>query len=167
MLLSTLGYHKKALKQCEFAFQIDPLNAPISYSLSYVYYNNNQAETAIAQAEKTIELDPDFGDALNSMAWMYLRSNQYDKAIEIFNKILDEPTNHLDADTVQWLQDELSASNLTIIFVTHDRYFLDALATRIVELDFEKLFFFPEWEIPPEMEKTAYARKIRQIRIWD
>jgi len=56
--------------------------------------------------------------------------------------ILDEPTNHLDADTVQWLQDELSATNLTIIFVTHDRYFLDALATRIVELDFEKLFFF-------------------------
>jgi ATP-binding cassette subfamily F protein uup len=56
--------------------------------------------------------------------------------------ILDEPTNHLDADTVQWLQDELSATNLTIIFVTHDRYFLDALATRIVELDFEKLLFF-------------------------
>lgn len=56
--------------------------------------------------------------------------------------ILDEPTNHLDADTVQWLQDELSATNLTIIFVTHDRYFLDALATRIIELDFEKLLFF-------------------------
>ncbi len=56
--------------------------------------------------------------------------------------ILDEPTNHLDADTVQWLQDELSASNLSIIFVTHDRYFLDALATKIIELDFEKLFSF-------------------------
>jgi tetratricopeptide (TPR) repeat protein len=99
MLLSTLGFHKKALKECEFAYQIDPLNAPISYSLSYVYYNNNQTETAIAQAKKTIELDPDFGDAWNSMAWMYLRSNQYDKAIEIFNRILDEPTNIMKADS--------------------------------------------------------------------
>ncbi len=56
--------------------------------------------------------------------------------------ILDEPTNHLDADTVQWLQNELSTSNLSIVFVTHDRYFLDALASRIVELDFGKLFFY-------------------------
>lgn len=56
--------------------------------------------------------------------------------------ILDEPTNHLDADTVQWLQNELSMSGLSIIFVTHDRYFLDAIATRIIELDFEKLLFF-------------------------
>lgn len=57
--------------------------------------------------------------------------------------ILDEPTNHLDADTVQWLQDELSGTNITILFVTHDRYFLDALATRIIELDFEKLINYP------------------------
>jgi TolB-like protein/Tfp pilus assembly protein PilF len=99
MLLSTLGYHKKALKQCEYAYQIDPLNAPISYSLSYVYYNNNQTENAIAQAKKTIELDPDFGDAWNSLAWMYLRSNQYDKAIEIFNKILNNPTNIMKASS--------------------------------------------------------------------
>jgi TolB-like protein len=97
LLLTTLGYHKKALKECEYAYQIDPLSAPISYSLSYVYYNNNQTENAIAQAEKTIELDPDFGDAWNSMAWMYLRSNQYEKAIEIFNKILNDPTNIMKA----------------------------------------------------------------------
>jgi TolB-like protein/Tfp pilus assembly protein PilF len=97
MLLSTLGYHKKALKEAELAQQLDPLNAPISYSLSYVYYNNNQTENAIAQAKKTIELDPDFGDALNSIAWMYLKSNQYDKAIEIFNRILDEPTHFMKA----------------------------------------------------------------------
>jgi ATP-binding cassette subfamily F protein uup len=57
--------------------------------------------------------------------------------------ILDEPTNHLDADTVQWLQDELSQTNLSIIFVTHDRYFLDALATRIIEIDLERLFSYP------------------------
>ncbi|HEY6436320.1 MAG TPA: tetratricopeptide repeat protein, partial [Ignavibacteriaceae bacterium] len=98
MLLSTLGYHKKALKEIEHAHQLDPLNAPISYSLSYVYYNNNQTENAITQAKKTIELDPDFGDAWNSLAWMYLRSNQYDEAIEIFNKIINNPTNIIKAE---------------------------------------------------------------------
>ena len=97
MLLTTLGYHKKALKEAELAHQIDPLNPPISYILSFVYFNNNQTEQAIAQQQKTIELDPDFGDSWNSMAWMYLRTNQYEKAIEIFNKILNDPTNILKA----------------------------------------------------------------------
>ena len=99
LLLTTLGYHKKALKECEFAYQIDPLNAPISYSLAYVYFNNNQTENAIAQGKKTIEIDPDFGDAWNSLAWMYLRSNQTEKAIDIFNKILNEPTNMMKASS--------------------------------------------------------------------
>ena len=93
MLLSTLGYHKKALKEAELAHQIDPLNAPISYSLSYVYFNNNQTDNAIAQQKKTIELDPDFGDTWNSLAWMYLKSNEYDKALEIFNKYINNPSH--------------------------------------------------------------------------
>lgn len=49
--------------------------------------------------------------------------------------ILDEPTNHLDADTTQWLQDELTGSRKGLLLVTHDRYFLDSVCTRIVELD--------------------------------
>lgn len=57
--------------------------------------------------------------------------------------ILDEPTNHLDADAIQWLQDELIASNKSLLFVTHDRYFLDAVSTKIVELNRKKLFVFP------------------------
>lgn len=97
MLLTTLGYHKKALKEAELAHQIDPLNPPISYILSFVYFNNNQTEQAIAQQQKTIELDPDFGDSWNSIAWMYIRTNQYEKAIETFTKILNNPTNILQA----------------------------------------------------------------------
>lgn len=49
--------------------------------------------------------------------------------------ILDEPTNHLDADSVQWLQDRLQQSHKALLLVTHDRYFLDAISTRIIELD--------------------------------
>jgi ATP-binding cassette subfamily F protein uup len=49
--------------------------------------------------------------------------------------ILDEPTNHLDADTAAWLQGALESAAGAVVLVTHDRYFLDALAERIVELE--------------------------------
>jgi len=48
--------------------------------------------------------------------------------------ILDEPTNHLDTDSIEWIENFLAAYKGTCIFVTHDRYFLDRIATRIVEL---------------------------------
>lgn len=48
--------------------------------------------------------------------------------------ILDEPTNHLDTESIEWIEDFLAAYSGTCIFVTHDRYFLDRIANRIVEL---------------------------------
>lgn len=48
--------------------------------------------------------------------------------------ILDEPTNHLDLDTIEWLEGYLSSSNITLLLVTHDRYFLDKVCNRILEL---------------------------------
>jgi ATP-binding cassette subfamily F protein uup len=57
--------------------------------------------------------------------------------------ILDEPTNHLDADSVQWLQDRLQQSTRALLLITHDRYFLDAVVTRIVEMDQQQLISFP------------------------
>ncbi len=56
--------------------------------------------------------------------------------------ILDEPTNHLDASIVQWLQDEIQRHAKALLLVTHDRYFLDAVSNRIVELDQKRLFSF-------------------------
>lgn len=49
--------------------------------------------------------------------------------------LLDEPTNHLDVETIAWLQHYLKNSRRTVLFVTHDRYFLDNVATRIFELE--------------------------------
>jgi ATP-binding cassette subfamily F protein uup len=49
--------------------------------------------------------------------------------------LLDEPTNHLDIDTIAWLTNFLKTSKKTVLFITHDRYFLDNVATRIFELD--------------------------------
>ena len=49
--------------------------------------------------------------------------------------LLDEPTNHLDIDTIEWLTYFLKNSKKTVLFITHDRYFLDNISTRIFELD--------------------------------
>ena len=54
--------------------------------------------------------------------------------------ILDEPTNHLDTDSIEWIENFLSEYKGTCIFVTHDRYFLDRIATRIVELSLGVFF---------------------------
>ncbi|HNE14074.1 MAG TPA: ATP-binding cassette domain-containing protein [Accumulibacter sp.] len=57
--------------------------------------------------------------------------------------LLDEPTNHLDIAAIEWLEDLLVASNVGLIFITHDRRFLERVATRIVELDRGRLQSFP------------------------
>ena len=56
--------------------------------------------------------------------------------------ILDEPTNHLDTDSIEWLEDFLARYAGTALFVTHDRYFLDRVATRVVELSRGKFFSY-------------------------
>ncbi len=54
--------------------------------------------------------------------------------------IMDEPTNHLDIDMIEWLEDYLSGSNMTLLMVTHDRYFLDNVCTDVYELDNQKIY---------------------------
>jgi ABC transport system ATP-binding/permease protein len=56
--------------------------------------------------------------------------------------ILDEPTNHLDTESIEWLEDFVSSYYGTVIFVTHDRYFLDKLSTRVLELSFGKFYSY-------------------------
>ncbi|MCF7673993.1 MAG: ATP-binding cassette domain-containing protein [Akkermansiaceae bacterium] len=57
--------------------------------------------------------------------------------------LLDEPTNHLDAESIRWLESYLRGFPGAVIFVTHDRYFLDEIATRIIELDQGRAFSHP------------------------
>ena len=57
--------------------------------------------------------------------------------------LLDEPTNHLDIDSITWLENFLARTKTTVVFVTHDRTFLDALGRRIMELDRGRLFDWP------------------------
>jgi ABC transport system ATP-binding/permease protein len=54
--------------------------------------------------------------------------------------ILDEPTNHLDVEMIEWLEEYLSRPNITLLMVTHDRYFLDRVCDEIIELDNGSLY---------------------------
>ena len=54
--------------------------------------------------------------------------------------MLDEPTNHLDLEMVEWLEEYLSRNNISLLMVTHDRYFLDRVCTSIIEIDNKQLY---------------------------
>jgi ABC transport system ATP-binding/permease protein len=56
--------------------------------------------------------------------------------------LLDEPTNHLDIDMIEWLEEYFSGTQLTLLMITHDRYFLDRVCNEILELDEGKLFHY-------------------------
>ena len=56
--------------------------------------------------------------------------------------ILDEPTNHLDLDMTEWLEEYLNRGNLSLLMVTHDRYFLDRVCSEIIEIDNKQLYSY-------------------------
>ncbi|MDP1652483.1 MAG: ATP-binding cassette domain-containing protein [Rhodocyclaceae bacterium] len=91
--------------------------------------------------------------------------------------LLDEPTNHLDIATIEWLEDFLLESGVTLLFVTHDRRFLDRLATRIVELDRGRLASYPgsfaayrerkEQELADEAKESArFDKLLKEEESW-
>ena len=84
--------------------------------------------------------------------------------------ILDEPTNHLDLDTIEWLENRLASPTLTLLMVTHDRYFLDKVANEIVELDQGRVHryqgnyaYFVEKKAEREQMETAEVEKARNL----
>ena len=74
--------------------------------------------------------------------------------------ILDEPTNHLDIETIDWMETMLKRSQAAVLMVTHDRYFLDRVCTRIFEIDQKTLFIY-EGNYPVFLEQRA-ARLLAQ-----
>jgi ATP-binding cassette subfamily F protein uup len=75
--------------------------------------------------------------------------------------LLDEPTNHLDAESIRWLEDYLKGFAGAVIFVTHDRYFLDEIATRIIEIDQGRAFSHPG-NYTAFLESKAVRRQIAE-----
>lgn len=99
-----------------------------------------------SQAERVIQkfsLDPDA--RVGSLSGGQKKRLALAQALAVSPEVLlmDEPTNHLDIAAIEWLENLLIESNTTLLFITHDRRFLDRVATRIVELDRGKLMSCP------------------------
>lgn len=91
--------------------------------------------------------------------------------------LLDEPTNHLDVTTIEWLENFLKDFRGSIIFISHDRAFIQSMATRIVDLDRGKLASFPgnyenyliekeEMLRVEEMQNAEFDKKLAQEEVW-
>lgn len=84
--------------------------------------------------------------------------------------ILDEPTNHLDADMADWLEEQLKKRNGAILMVTHDRYFLDTVSDKIVEIDKGKIYSYQTGysgylELKAEREADLFASERKRQSI--
>ena len=78
--------------------------------------------------------------------------------------IMDEPTNHLDLEAIEWLETYLSGQNITLIMVTHDRYFLDNVANEIIELDRGKLYRY-KGKYAYFLEKKSEREEILKVEV--
>jgi ATP-binding cassette subfamily F protein uup len=130
-----------------------------NYELALHTHNNKMLESATAQMDfhQAWDLDTKIKQTLGAL---YLNDEEQlvgtlsggqvkrlALAVTLINEphflILDEPTNHLDLDMIEWLEEYLSKARVTLLMVTHDRYFLDRICNEIIEID----------------EKTAYSYK--------
>jgi ATP-binding cassette subfamily F protein uup len=105
--------------------------------------NGWQFEQKIATILSRLELNPELKVAELSGGWQ--RRVALAKALVTDPELLllDEPTNHLDIEAIQWLEEQLLAANIGLIFISHDRALLQRLATRIIELDRGQLTSWP------------------------
>ena len=133
-----------------------------------------------AQAEKVIDrfgLDPDAN--VGSLSGGQKKRLALAQALAVAPEVLllDEPTNHLDIAAIEWLENLLIETGVTLFFITHDRSFLDRVCTRIVELDRGKLASFPgsfkEYQLRKEAllheEGLANARAdklLKEEEVW-
>ena len=78
--------------------------------------------------------------------------------------ILDEPTNHLDIDMIEWLEHYLQRSTMTLLMVTHDRYFLDNVCNRIIEMDQQEIFTY-DGNYNYYLEKRAERIEAQNVQV--
>jgi len=136
-----------------------------------------QFEHRINNAISRVQLNPD--DTMDSLSGGRRRRAALAKALVVEPELLllDEPTNHLDLESIKWLEKNLPLFARTILFITHDRKFVDVLATRIIELDRGQLKSYPgtfaeyykrkqeQLEVE-ERENRLFDKKLAQEEVW-
>lgn len=89
-------------------------------------------------------------------------------ALTLINKpnliIMDEPTNHLDIEMIEWLENYLQDASISLLLVTHDRYFLDEVCDRIIEIDAHQLYEY-KGNFDYYLEKKAAREQITEAEI--
>ena len=136
-----------------------------------------QTDQAVARAVSRLKLDGEaqFGTLSSGMKRRVLLARALVTEPDIL--LLDEPTNHLDIDSITWLEGFLKSYSGTLVFVTHDRVFLQALATRIVEVDRGRLFDWTcdyqtflkrkQQQLDAEEKQNAeFDRKLAEEEVW-
>ncbi len=136
-----------------------------------------QFDTRISQILSLLSLTADTSLADLSGGW--LRKVALARALvnEPDLLLLDEPTNHLDIDSIAWLEDFLRQYKGAIVFISHDREFIQRMATRIVDLDRGVLTSWPgnydaylagkeEWLRVEELKNAQFDKKLAQEEIW-
>jgi ATP-binding cassette subfamily F protein uup len=132
-----------------------------------------RVETVISRL--SLDADADFDSLSGGKKRRVLLAQALVKQPDIL--LLDEPTNHLDIESITWLEGFLKSYGGTLLFITHDRTFLQALATRIVQLDRGQLVSFPgdynnylkkrEELLAAEAEQNAqFDKKLAQEEVW-
>lgn len=123
------------------------------------------------QVDKVItQLNLPANRALNELSGGWRRRVALGKALVSSPDLLllDEPTNHLDISTIEWLEHEVRGYAGSVIFITHDRIFLQKLATRIVEIDLGKLVSWPgNYENYLKLKEKSLQEESTQHALFD
>jgi ATP-binding cassette subfamily F protein uup len=133
--------------------QLDILQAELDHSGGW----DINAEVEFVLSRMKLDGEEDFEQLSGGQKRRVLLAKALGPKPEVL--LLDEPTNHLDIDSINWLEGFLKDYPGTIFFVTHDRMFMQHLATRIVELDRGKIFSW-SCDYPTFLERKAQALEV-------
>jgi ABC transport system ATP-binding/permease protein len=150
--------HKQTIFQAVYGAPGELMDAVRSYELALKSSDSKQLEEALAQMDfhqawdfevkikqmlTILKLD-DYSQLVKTLSGGQMK--RLGLAIALLNEpdflILDEPTNHLDLDMIEWLEEYLMKSQITLLMVTHDRYFLDRICNEIIEIDEKSIYSY-------------------------